>query len=232
MANELVLVRHEDDPLDDRVITFAAKAGFTPVVRYPFKGEVLGEPGSQVAGTVIYGGGQDVSSRKKLRPFLHEEAAWIRACMDKGLPVLGICQGAQQIARLLGAEIKVKHTHEFGYYLIRPAANALDFMPSPLFMPQAHSHTFDIPDGAQKLASSDLFPNQAFRYGTNVYGLQFHPDVTIEGFKLWQKSLQEKYGKRGAQTKEEQDRLMVDNDEARAEWFESFLIKLFGKGRG
>ncbi|MFN3282139.1 MAG: type 1 glutamine amidotransferase, partial [Tabrizicola sp.] len=200
MGRDLVLVRHGDDPPDDRIVTFAVENGFNPIIRKPFKGDVLGGPGPQVAGTVIYGGPFNVFDEDR-HPFLREEARWIRACMDRGLPVLGICQGAQQIARLLGAEVGPvpEGLHEFGYYPIAPTDQADDFLPATLHMAQAHFHTFAIPAGAVHLASSPLFPNQAFRFGDRVYGFQFHPEVTIEGFRRWQNRPWAAYGEPGAQ---------------------------------
>ena len=226
---KLVLIRHGEDPPDDRVVSFAVAAGFDWVIRRPFKGENLGDPDPEVAGTVIYGGPHDVFLENRY-PFLREEARWIRACMDKGIPVLGICQGAQQIAHMLGAKVAPvpEGTHEFGYYLIKPTPEGGEFLPESLHMVQAHSYTFAIPEGAVHLASSDLFPHQAFRYGANTYGFQFHPEVTIEGFRRWQTSLRGKYGKPGAQSKEEQDRAMMVADAAQAKWFYAFLAKLFG----
>lgn len=229
MTKDLVLVRHGDDPPDDRVVTFAVQAGFRPVLVRPFKGDSLGLPGPDVAGSVIYGGPFNVFEEDK-HPFLHDEAAWIRACMDRGIPLLGICQGAQQIARVLGADVGPTKDgiHEFGYYPISPTEEGRDFLPGPIPMVQAHFHTFDIPDGAVRLASSPLCANQAFRHGDRTYGLQFHSECTIEGFRRWQNAPWAAYGKPGAQTREEQDRLMAAHDAAQADWFYQFLERLFG----
>lgn len=230
MAKDLVLVRHGDDPPDDRVVTFAVQAGFNPVLVLPFKGDLLGLPGASVAGSVIYGGPFNVFDEDK-HPFLHDEAAWIRACMAQGIPLLGICQGAQQIARVLGAHVGPPESgvHEFGYYPISPTAEGRDFLPATLHMVQAHFHTFDIPQGAVRLAGSPLYPNQAFRHGERTYGVQFHPECTIEGFRRWQATPWAAYGKPGAQTKAEQDRLMAEHDAVQAEWFYGFLARLFGR---
>jgi GMP synthase (glutamine-hydrolysing) len=232
MASELVLVRHGEDPPDDRVVTFAVENGFVPVIRKPFRGEELGEPGPQVAGTVIYGGPFNVFDHET-HPFLKQEAAWIRACMARNIPVLGICQGAQQIAYLLGASVGpiAGEPHEFGYYPVHPTPEGAAFLPGPMHMCQAHFHMFDIPPGATRLASSELFPNQAFRYGANVYALQFHPEVTIEGFRRWQNAPWANYGKPGAQTREEQTALMHAHDAAQADWFTQFLSRLFGRAQ-
>jgi GMP synthase (glutamine-hydrolysing) len=203
--------------------------GFTPVFVRPFKGETLPAPGPDVAGSVVYGGPFNVFEEDK-HPFLHDEAAWIRACMAQDIPLLGLCQGAQQIARVLGAHVGPYDSpvHEFGYYPISPTAEGRDFLPDTLHMTQAHFHTFAIPPGAVHLASSPLYPNQAFRHGERTYAFQFHPEVTIEGFRRWQSNAWAAFGQPGAQTRAEQDALMAEHDARQADWFYAFLRKLFG----
>ena len=93
---------------------------------------------------------------------------------------------------------------------------------------QSHFHTFGIPAGAVHLASSELFPNQAFRHGERVYALQFHAEVTIEGFRRWQARPTAPYGQPGVQTREQQDLLACAHDAAQAAWFHGFLSRLFG----
>lgn len=229
MPRKIVLVRHGDDPPDDRVVTFAVQNGFEPVVYRPFKGDLLPEPGPDVAGSVVYGGPFNVFEEDK-HPFLHNEADWIRACMANDIPLLGICQGAQQIARVLGAWVGPYDSpvHEFGYYAISPTPEGREFLPETLHMTEAHFHTFDIPEGAVRLASSALYPNQAFRHGDKTYALQFHPECTIEGFRRWWSNSWAPYGKPGVQTREEQAALMAQHDARQADWFYDFLRKLFG----
>ena len=102
--NELILVRHSKEPADDRVFTFARLNGLIPIEKFPFQGDLLGEPTERTFGTVIYGGQFSVLENK-IYPFLREEANWISSCMEAKLPILGLCQGAQQIAQLLGAKV-------------------------------------------------------------------------------------------------------------------------------
>ncbi|WP_192359102.1 hypothetical protein [Mesorhizobium mediterraneum] len=97
-SRRIVLVRHGDDPPDDRVYTFAVQYGFEPVVCRPFRGHTLGEPHPSVAGSVmgsvIYGGHFNAFDAE-IHPFLQEEYRWIDACLKAHIPLLGICQGAQ-----------------------------------------------------------------------------------------------------------------------------------------
>ncbi|MCB2134351.1 MAG: glutamine amidotransferase [Rhodobacteraceae bacterium] len=228
MTRKIVLVRHGDNPPDDRVVSFAVTRGFEPVFRRPFKGEALDDLGPDVAGTVVFGGPFAVFEEDRF-PFLRDEADWIARCMDRDLPVLGICQGAQQIARLLGAEVAPcdPPLHEFGYYPVSPTEAGRDFLPQKMHMVEAHFHTFAIPKGAVHLATGEGCRNQAFRMGARTFGVQFHPEVTIEGFRRWQDEPWAAYGEPGAQTRAEQDRLMMAHDAAMAAWFYGFLDWLF-----
>lgn len=230
MAKRVVLVLHKDDQPDDRVHSYLVANGFEPQIYKPFAGERLGDPDHALAGTVLYGGSYKVFEEDR-HPFLKEEARWIEACMAAEVPILGICQGAQQIARVLGAEVGPVSgdLHEFGYYRLDPVRAANGFMSEPIWVVQDHFHTFAIPESAEHLASSESFPNQAFRYGDKVYGFQFHAEDTIERFRRRQNEPDANYGKLGAQTREEQDQLMHRYDARQAEWFYGFLGTLFGR---
>ncbi|WP_246675249.1 glutamine amidotransferase [Mesorhizobium sp. B2-3-4] len=227
MKKRIVLVRHSDEPADDRVFVYLQQNGSEPVLRRAFAGESL-DADDTVAGGVIYGGMYNVYDTAP-HPFLLEEYRFIDFCMNAGIPLLGICQGAQQIAWLHGAHVgpPASGVHEFGYYPLYPTEGAEDFLPAPIHVTQSHWHGFELPEGAQRLASSDLFPNQAFRIGDKVYGLQFHAEVTPIGFRRVQNRPGANYDKPGAQTREEQDRLVVLHDAAQAAWFNEFLLKLF-----
>lgn len=228
-SNQIVLVRHGDDPSDDRVFTWLSQNGFDVITCKPFAGEKLPPFNDRIAGTVIYGGKYNVYETDQ-HPFLLEEYRWIETCLNAGVAILGICQGAQQIAWHLGAWAgEPQHsTHEFGYYEITATEDGRDLFPPALHVAQAHFHTFDLPNGAVCLAGNKSYPNQAVRFRDNVYGLQFHAEQTIEGFRRWQNAPWAAYGKPGAQTREQQNELMATHDETQAKWFYGFLEKLFG----
>jgi GMP synthase (glutamine-hydrolysing) len=231
MRNRVLIIRHGNDPPDDRVNTYLHLRGFEPVTIQPCNGDVVPQLDDTWVGSVVHGGPFSVFEEQQ-HPFLREEHRWISQCIERELPLLGICQGAQSIAYVLGAEVgpPASGLHEFGYYELTPTAAGIaeNFMPAPLVATQAHFHTFALPEGATLLASSKLYPNQAYRHGTNTYGLQFHAEVTIEGFRRWQAADWAAYGKPGAQTREEQDALMLAHDAAQGAWFYGFLESLFG----
>ena len=153
--------------------------------------------------------------------------------MDAGLPTLGICQGAQMIAHILGAEVgpHPDGVYEFGYYAIEPVSGAGDFLPAPLVVPQSHFHQFALPKGARRLAKSAAYQQQAFQWGENVFGFQFHPEATrpfVRENWLSQPWAAKNSQQPNAQSLEEISRLGEEHDEAVDHWFRSFLTNLFG----
>jgi GMP synthase (glutamine-hydrolysing) len=225
----IVLIRHGDDPADDRVVTYFRSRNIEPEILRPYNGDSLGDVGPDVRASVVYGGPFNVFEEDRY-PFLHDENRWIRQCISQGVPLLGICQGAQSIARVLGAEVGPLPSgqHEFGYYPLHITPAAAGLIPDGLHVAQAHFHGFELPKGAIQLAGSDLFPQQAFKHGETTFGLQFHAEVTPQIFRRWQEAKWAAYGKPGAQTRDAQDRLMMAHDHAQHAWFMGFLDRLFG----
>lgn len=230
MDRRVVLIRHGDDPADDRVVTYFRSKNIEPQIVRPFKGESLGDVDGGVAASVVYGGPFNVFETDA-HPFLLDEHRWIEQCIANDVPLLGICQGAQSIAYTLGARCGPRpgEPHEFGYYSIRPTPSGKAFFPDELIVAQAHFHEFELPDGAELLAESDAFPRQAMRYGDNVFALQFHPEVTRAGFRRWQVADWAWYGKPGVQSRETQDALAEAHDDSQHRWFMKFLDTLFAR---
>lgn len=228
-SNRIVLVEHDHSPGDDRANTHLSAQGFDIERRYPFDGDVLGAPDDSIAGTVIYGG-SFCAPDTDTHPFMADEARWVEQCMARDIPVLGICLGAQIIAHALGAYVGPPdvEVHEFGYYPLMTTEAGREIIPDGLVVTQAHFHGFDLPDGADLLARSELFPNQAFRYGETTFGFQSHPECHTGIFQRWQNEDWGHWGKPGAQTREQQDVLAKRHDATQGVWFHGFLDSLFG----
>ncbi|QWR77525.1 type 1 glutamine amidotransferase [Candidatus Magnetomonas plexicatena] len=145
---------------------------------------------------VILGGPMSVNETDKY-PFLIEEEALLKDFIDKGKKVLGICLGSQMIAKVLGEQVYKGPAPEIGWYDINVTEAAKDDRAfSKLIVPGTstlkvfhwHGETFDIPVGAKRLASSELYPNQAFKYKDNVYAFQFHIEVNKQMVMEWMSS--------------------------------------------
>ena len=122
-------------------------------------------------------------------PFLRQEMAFIRRAIARRQPILGMCLGSQLIACAIGATVRRNSAKEIGWYPLQfTPATAGDRLFDGLSQETIfhwHGETFDLPPGAELLASSDLCRNQAFRAGEQVYGLQFHLEVTPEMIADW-----------------------------------------------
>ncbi|MEO5355671.1 MAG: type 1 glutamine amidotransferase [Nitrospirae bacterium YQR-1] len=142
---------------------------------------------------VILGGPMSVNDTEKY-PFLKLEEALVREFIDKGKRVLGICLGAQMIAGVLRQRVYRGPAPEIGWYNIKATAAGIDDSAfSKLIVPETstlkvfhwHGETFDIPEGGLRLASSELYPNQAFKYKNTVYAFQFHMEVNKQMVMEW-----------------------------------------------
>ncbi len=147
---------------------------------------------SDMSVLIVLGGAMGVNDDTR-HPFLTDLKRLIREVVAAGIPYLGICLGGQLLAAALGARVVSNRWEELGTVRVTlTEAGRHD----PLFAGltaefttfQWHHDSFDLPDGATLLASSAACPHQAFRVGTNAWGLQFHPEVTeaiIRGWCRW-----------------------------------------------
>jgi GMP synthase (glutamine-hydrolysing) len=145
-------------------------------------------PGAASADGLIFMGGP-MSVNDDLA-YLRQEERLIVDAVESGTPVLGICLGAQLIARALGGRVYRNPVKEIGWFDVswtpEAATDALfSGLPPVENVFHWHGETFDLPAGAVLLASSAACRNQGFRVGRNVYGMQFHLEVTQEIVADW-----------------------------------------------
>jgi GMP synthase (glutamine-hydrolysing) len=138
---------------------------------------------------ILMGGPMSVND-EDLYPFLLNEKAFVRQWVVEGKPTIGICLGAQLIADVLGGRVYKGDKEELGWYelMVTEEGQNDPFLQSfpprfPVF--QWHSETFDLPDEAVLLATSQDYPHQAFRYKDSIYAFQFHLEVTAGMIKTW-----------------------------------------------
>lgn len=123
-------------------------------------------------------------------PFLEREQALLLRQLERGKPLLGICLGAQLIARALGSRVFGLDRKELGWSTLQPTAAGgrsplRHLLVPPLEVLHFHGETFDLPPGATCLASTPACAHQAFALGDHALGLQFHPEVTAEQLESW-----------------------------------------------
>jgi len=149
----------------------------------------LGKPleSPEFKGLIVMGG--PMSANDDL-PGLREELRLIDLALKENSPILGICLGAQMIAKSLGSRVYCNAELEIGWEPVWFTEAAMEDpmfgeMGSPEMFFHWHGETFDLPAGAQWLAYSKKCRHQAYRYGERVYGIQFHPEITAEMIEDW-----------------------------------------------
>ena len=147
-------------------------------------------PDWQGADAILAMGGPMSVNDEDTLPWLSAEKRWVRQAVLAGKPFWGVCLGAQLLAASLGARVYGGSMPEIGImpvYLTAEAQNDVVFsgIPRELLTFQWHGETFDLPAGAVLLASSPAYPNQAFRWKENAYGVQFHVEVSAEMAEQW-----------------------------------------------
>jgi GMP synthase (glutamine-hydrolysing) len=140
----------------------------------------------EVAGAVVMGGPMNVDETERY-PGLAAEREWLAEAVARGMPVLGICLGAQLLARALGAEVRAGEAPEVGFAPVEvsdPDDPLLGGLAPRSEVLHWHGDVFDLPDGAAHLASSERAACQAFRAG-NAWGVLFHPEADRALVEAW-----------------------------------------------
>ena len=229
-AQRVLAILHRENSSTGRVGCLLRAAGFVVEERRPCCGDPLPHP-SSYAGVAVFGGPMSVNDPL---PFLAKEAELIERTCREGVPLLGICLGAQLLAKVLGARVD---THpegavEAGYYVLRAtdAGRALCGAPMPDHVYHWHEEGCDLPVGADLLAESDGFPIQAFRHGAAV-ALQFHPEVTYKMMCRWTTYGHERLAAPGDKSPREHLDGWYQHDGAVDRWTRALLTSMFFPGR-
>ena len=159
------------------------KRGFLSEIIRPPLGESLPSDLTPYSAIVIFGGPMSVNDDEQ---FLRDEIKWMKNVIKSKVPFLGICLGAQILAKYLGCDV-VKNKNnlaEIGFYEIEPVGEGYKIFKEQNIFYQFHTEGFEIPSSCQLLAKGDFFKNQAFKY-ENCYALQFHPEVNFSLHIRW-----------------------------------------------
>jgi GMP synthase (glutamine-hydrolysing) len=187
-------------------------------------------PLSEVSGLVVLGGDMNADDVTRF-PFLSAERRLLASAVAGGVPVLGICLGAQLLARALGAAVTPSPRRELGFFRIRSTeATRADPLASCFqdgdVVFQWHRDTFALPDGATLLLEGNAVDNQAFRAGERAWGFQFHLEVTREELDAWlrlaEPTLEREWGPTADELRRQADRYLPVQNERSVELFRRF----------
>ena len=161
-------------------------AGHTITTIHLDKGDSLPDS-NKFDGFIIMGGPQSANDEID---YIRAELAWVKEALDRGFPMLGICLGAQIMARAAGAEVFKSQLRELGWHPVYHTVeteNDLLFkdMPDALPVFQWHGETFSLIDAMTLVATHPDVSSQAFRLGKAQYGLQFHVEVDESIIEAW-----------------------------------------------
>lgn len=155
------------------------EAGYGITATQLYSGDLLPDT-DQLDLLIVMGGPMSVNDEAAF-PWLGPEKTFIRSVIDAGKPVLGICLGAQLIAKVMGSRVFPNGEREIGWFPVQGLAHAAHGafrFPAEATVLHWHGETFDLPYGAVQLARSEACENQAFQLGRHVLGLQFHLEAT------------------------------------------------------
>ena len=181
---KILTVLHQDLSSAGRGGQVLVESGFDLDIRRPPLGDRLPDTRDDHAGAVVFGGPMSANDTDE---FVRRETEWLSVPLMENRPFLGICLGAQMLVNHLGGNVGGHDDGlvEIGWYPIRATPEGQALLHWPEMVYQFHREGFSLPRDATLLATSETYPNQAFRYGENAWGIQFHAELTRMMMQRW-----------------------------------------------
>ncbi|PSH66665.1 GMP synthase [Phyllobacterium brassicacearum] len=224
---KILTVLHQERSSPGRVGHLLVEAGFALDIRRPPLGDPLPQTLEDHAGAVIFGGPMSANDPED---FVRAETDWLAVPLKEDKPFLGICLGAQMLANHIGGRV-APHPDglvEIGWYPLEPTAAGQALMYWPSMVYHFHREGFELPQTATLLATGENYPNQAFRYGKNAWGVQFHAELTRAMMQRWVVRGSERFALCGAQHGRDHLEGRMIHDAVLKAWLHQFLGTIFG----
>ena len=191
MYNKILIVKHIESEGPGTLETFYKGRGYVPVVLELEKTRRFPANIKEFKLVVIMGGPMSVYDEEKYT-FLKAENTFIKEILNEEIPYLGVCLGAQLLAKALGAKVIKAPVKEIGWHEVRLTERGQEDIlfrnvPKTYSVFQWHEDMFTVPNNGILLSDSTNTINQAFKYGKNAYGLQFHIEATPAMIENWLK---------------------------------------------
>jgi GMP synthase (glutamine-hydrolysing) len=229
MTRKILLVLHQAHSESGRVGALLSTLGYELDTRRPCAGQALPETLDEHDAAIVFGG--PMSANDDL-DFIRRELDWLPDAAASGKPLLGICLGAQLLARAAGGNVgpHPEGHHEIGYYAVEPTDAGRELFDGPMQVFHWHGEGVDLPAGAVHLARGETFPVQAFRVGDTAFGIQFHPEVTRAQMERWTTKAAHKLTLPGAQSREAIEAGWHAHDARLESWLGRFLPRWLASG--
>jgi len=222
----VLVILHQATSSPGRVGQMLEARGHALDIRRPPLGDPLPESLEHHAGAVMFGGPMSANDPDE---FVKRETDWLAVPLRENKPFFGICLGAQMLVNHLGGSVE-SHAEgqvEVGWYPLRPTEEGAALMDWPEMIYQFHREGFTLPTGATHLATADIYPNQAFRYGENAWGVQFHAELTQVMMQRWVVRGAHRFDLPGAQKGREHLQGRLHYDDRVRQWLADFLDIVF-----
>jgi GMP synthase (glutamine-hydrolysing) len=218
----ILIVLHQEHSTPGRIGLRLQARGHRLDIRRPRFGDALPETLAAHAGAVVFGGPMSANDKDD---YIRRETEWMDVPLAENAPLLGVCLGAQLLARHLGAAVRpdAEGRVEIGYYPIAPTDAGRRLLAWPDKVHQFHREGFDLPAEAVLLATGEVFPNQAFAYGASAFGIQFHIELTMAMVGRWTGRIGDRARLPGAQSAADHLAGRALHDWKTASFLESFL---------